>query len=108
MSGNVTDSIEHLLALKVMRLTRPSLEIAKNIITSESQDLVKNSFSNLNKNDSSSVESCETLASGQFLVLPQSFGNIYLGYDSNGNISMTVYYSRVLFSLKKYSQYFQH
>lgn len=79
MSGNVTDSIEHLLALKVMRLTRPSLEIAKNIITSESQDLVKNSFSNLNKNDSSSVESCETLASGQFLVLPQSFGNIYLG-----------------------------
>ncbi|CAG9811110.1 unnamed protein product [Chironomus riparius] len=60
--------IEHMLALKVMRLTRPTLTNFENLIFSERSDLPH-------------LESEESnyLPKSNFLLLPQSFGNIYLG-----------------------------
>ncbi|XP_046389018.1 trafficking protein particle complex subunit 13 isoform X1 [Ischnura elegans] len=69
---------EHLLALKVMRLTRPTL-FSPIIVTCEPSDLPKNLLNDDLKNDITSVPGAETLAVGQFLLLPQSFGSIYLG-----------------------------
>ncbi|KAG8230571.1 hypothetical protein J437_LFUL004484 [Ladona fulva] len=70
---------EHLLALKgVMRLTRPTL-FSPIIVTCETSDLPKNLLNDDLKNDITSVPGAETLAVGQFLLLPQSFGSIYLG-----------------------------
>ena len=63
--------IEHMLALKVMRLTRPTLTNFENLIFSERSDLPH-------------LESEESnyLPKSNFLLLPQSFGNIYLGESS--------------------------
>lgn len=72
------DRNEHLLTLKVMRLTRPTL-CSPIIVTSDSKDLPGNLLNNDLKNDITSVSGIESLSAGQFLLLPQSFGNIYLG-----------------------------
>ncbi|XP_044744584.1 trafficking protein particle complex subunit 13 [Coccinella septempunctata] len=69
---------EHSLALKVMRLTRPTLT-SPLPITCESKDLPGNLFNNALQQDPTSVEGVETLCCGQFLLLPQSPVNIYLG-----------------------------
>ncbi|XP_076237112.1 trafficking protein particle complex subunit 13 [Calliopsis andreniformis] len=69
---------EHLLALKVMRLTRPTLA-SPVVVTCDSTDLPGNTLNNELKNDCTALQGMETLAIGQFMVLPQSFGNIYLG-----------------------------
>ncbi|XP_074094942.1 trafficking protein particle complex subunit 13 [Cotesia typhae] len=69
---------EHLLALKVMRLTRPTMATSV-IVTCDSTDLPGNTLNNELKNDCTSLQGMESLAVGQFMVLPQSFGNIYLG-----------------------------
>lgn len=64
-----------------MRLTRPML-VAPQIITCEPKDLPQNSYHNVLQNDPTVVSGCETgleLGAGQFMLLPQSFGNIYLG-----------------------------
>ncbi|XP_059052882.1 trafficking protein particle complex subunit 13 [Achroia grisella] len=70
--------VEHLVALKVMRLTKPAL-ICPKIVTCDSKDLPGNILNNYLKDDATSVTQMETIAAGQFLLLPQSFGNIYLG-----------------------------
>ncbi|XP_063226118.1 trafficking protein particle complex subunit 13 [Bacillus rossius redtenbacheri] len=67
-----------LLALKVMRLTRPTL-CSPLIVTCNPKDLPGNLLNTDLKQDITSVPGVETLAAGQFLLLPQSFGNIYLG-----------------------------
>ncbi|KAG7196809.1 hypothetical protein KM043_016922 [Ampulex compressa] len=69
---------ENLLALKVMRLTRPTLA-SPIVVTCDSTDLPGNTLNNELKNDCAALQGMETLAIGQFMVLPQSFGNIYLG-----------------------------
>ncbi|KAI4498088.1 hypothetical protein M0802_006912 [Mischocyttarus mexicanus] len=69
---------EYLLALKVMRLTRPTLA-SPIVVTCDSTDLPGNTLNNELKNDCTALQGMETLAIGQFMVLPQSFGNIYLG-----------------------------
>lgn len=69
---------DYLLALKVMRLTRPTL-VSPDIIISESTDLPGNLFTKMVENDATAVKGSEALAAGQFMLLPQSFGNIYLG-----------------------------
>lgn len=95
----MTESGDQLLALKgkmtiqnlhsplsnifpVMRLTRPML-VAPQIISCEpSSDLPQQSYQTVLQNDPTVVSGCETgleLGSGQFMLLPQSFGNIYLG-----------------------------
>ncbi|XP_065331752.1 trafficking protein particle complex subunit 13 [Cloeon dipterum] len=69
---------EHPLSLKVMRLTRPSL-FSSMVVTCEQGDVPGNLFTNDLKKDLTAVTGSETLAVGQFLLLPQSFGNLYLG-----------------------------
>lgn len=61
-----------------MRLTRPTL-VNPQVITSEAKDLPGELFTQLLEKDVTSVRGAETLAAGQFMLLPQSFGNIYLG-----------------------------
>lgn len=61
-----------------MRLTRPTL-VNPLVITSEAKDLPNTLFSQILENDVTSVRGTETIAAGQFMLLPQSFGNIYLG-----------------------------
>lgn len=72
------DKIEHPLSLKVMRLTSPTLS-SPVIVTCETKDLPGNLLNANLKNDITSVSGAETLAVGQFLLVPQSFGSIYLG-----------------------------
>ncbi|KAJ8680204.1 hypothetical protein QAD02_015991 [Eretmocerus hayati] len=69
---------EQLLALKVMRLTRPTLAHPV-VVTCDSTDLPGNTLNVALKKDCTALKGMETLAIGQFMVLPQSFGNIYLG-----------------------------
>ncbi|XP_045447881.1 trafficking protein particle complex subunit 13 [Melitaea cinxia] len=70
--------VEHLVALKVMRLTKPAL-ISPKIVTCDFKDLPGNILNNFLKDDATSILQLETVTAGQFLLLPQSFGNIYLG-----------------------------
>lgn len=69
---------DYLLALKVMRLTRPTL-VTPDVIVSESNDLPGILFDKLGLNDATVMKNAEHISGGQFLLLPQSFGNIYLG-----------------------------
>ncbi|XP_053689256.1 probable trafficking protein particle complex subunit 13 homolog isoform X2 [Sabethes cyaneus] len=61
-----------------MRLTRPTL-VSSQIVTAESKDLPQNTFEKILQATATTVQGSETLAAGQFMLLPQSFGNIYLG-----------------------------
>uniref|UniRef100_A0A6P7H2G6 Trafficking protein particle complex subunit 13-like n=1 Tax=Diabrotica virgifera virgifera TaxID=50390 RepID=A0A6P7H2G6_DIAVI len=72
------ESEEHTMALKVMRLTRPTLA-SPLPITCDSKDLPGNLLNNALQQDPTSVEGTETLSVGQFLLLPQTPVNIYLG-----------------------------
>lgn len=69
---------EHLLSLKVMRLTRPTIATPA-IVTCDSADLPGNTLNNALKEDCTALQGMEVLAVGQLMVLPQSFGSIYLG-----------------------------
>ncbi|XP_076259341.1 trafficking protein particle complex subunit 13 isoform X2 [Rhynchophorus ferrugineus] len=69
---------EHLLALRVMRLTRPTLA-SPLPVTCDSKDLPGNLLNTALQQDPTAVPGTETLAIGQFLLLPQSPVNIYLG-----------------------------
>lgn len=66
------------LALKVMRLTRPSLYNTLPI-ASDTRDLIGDLFSNAQKCDLGAEMNLEHFNTGNLLMLPQSFGNIYLG-----------------------------
>ncbi|XP_053303987.1 trafficking protein particle complex subunit 13 isoform X4 [Spea bombifrons] len=78
---------EHLLALKVMRLTKPTL--FTNIpVTCEDRDLPGDLFNNLMKDDPSTVKGAEMLMLGEMLTLPQNFGNIFLGETFSSYISV--------------------
>lgn len=57
----------------VMRLTSPTLS-SPVIVTCETKDLPGNLLNANLKNDITSVNGAETLAVGQFLLVPQSFG----------------------------------
>lgn len=78
---------EHLLALKVMRLTKPTL--FTNIpVTCEEKDLPGDLFNQLMKDDPSTVNGAEILMLGEMLTLPQNFGNIFLGETFSSYISV--------------------
>lgn len=74
----VRDKTEHLLTLKVMRLMKPSL-INSVLVTTDVKDLPGNLLNNYLKSEITSVPGSETISSGQFMLLPQCFGSIYLG-----------------------------
>ncbi|XP_030049052.1 trafficking protein particle complex subunit 13 isoform X4 [Microcaecilia unicolor] len=78
---------EHLLALKVMRLTKPTL--FTNIpVTCEDGDLPGDLLNHLMKDDPSTVKGAEMLMLGEMLTLPQNFGNIFLGETFSSYISV--------------------
>jgi len=67
-----------LLALKVMRLTRPTLYSTLPVIC-DTVDLPGDSFNEILRKEVAGVHNIPLLATGDLLMLPQSFGNIYLG-----------------------------
>ncbi|XP_004862925.1 trafficking protein particle complex subunit 13 isoform X1 [Heterocephalus glaber] len=78
---------DHLLALKVMRLTKPTL--FTNIpVTCEEKDLPGDLFNQLMRDDPSTVNGAEILMLGEMLTLPQNFGNIFLGETFSSYISV--------------------
>ncbi|BES98978.1 Protein of unknown function (DUF974) [Nesidiocoris tenuis] len=69
---------DHLVSLKVMRLTRPSL-VSPVVVTNDAKDLAGNLFNTALKRDVAAVPGTETINASCFLLLPQCFGSIYLG-----------------------------
>lgn len=72
------DTEQHLLTLKVMRLTKPTLQ-SPLPLTCDSKDLPGNLLNNSLQQDPTAVKGTETICCGEFLLLPQSPVNIYLG-----------------------------
>jgi len=70
--------VDHCLALKVMRLTRPTLG-QTTVVQSSGTDLEKDMFLNSIITDMNTNTMMSPVLPGGLLVLPQSFGNIYLG-----------------------------
>jgi len=70
--------VEHCLALKVMRLTRPTIG-QPTIVQSSGSDIEKDMFINSIAKDMNTNAMLPEVVPGGLLVLPQSFGNIYLG-----------------------------
>lgn len=56
-----------------MRLTRPMLA-SPVVVTCDSTDLPGNTLNVDLKNDCTTLQGMETVAVGQFMILPQSFG----------------------------------
>ncbi|XP_023218162.1 trafficking protein particle complex subunit 13-like [Centruroides sculpturatus] len=69
---------DHLLALKVMRLTRPSL-FSTLFLTCDTKDIPYEAFQKELLNDIGAPTNLSMYNTGNLLMLPQSFGNIYLG-----------------------------
>ncbi|XP_030291314.1 trafficking protein particle complex subunit 13 isoform X3 [Sparus aurata] len=78
---------EHLLALKVMRLTKPTL-FTNMPVTCEERDLPGDLFGQLMREDPSTIKGAEILMLGEMLTLPQNFGNIFLGETFSSYISV--------------------
>jgi len=72
------ERVEHCLALKVMRLTRPTLGTSTIVQAGEREGDRGLLNVALNKDVNTAIKQ-PALLPGQLLVLPQSFGNIYLG-----------------------------
>lgn len=81
-------TVDHLLALKVMRLTRPTLAAPLVVTADPKLDLLRDSLDSELRADAASLRGLEELALGQTLVLPQSFGNIYLGETFTSYVSL--------------------
>ncbi|XP_065069428.1 trafficking protein particle complex subunit 13-like [Rhopilema esculentum] len=78
IQGDILKEKDQLLALKVMRLTRPTIKPLLQV-TCEEQDLPGECFENDFKSDAAAIKGIELFSSGELLSLPQSFGSIYLG-----------------------------
>ncbi|XP_050295166.1 trafficking protein particle complex subunit 13 [Anthonomus grandis grandis] len=89
---------EHLLALKVMRLTRPTLA-SPLPITCDSKDLPGNLLNNALQQDPTSVPGSETIAVGQFLLLPQNPVDIYLGETFSSYICVFSETSQIVYNV---------
>lgn len=72
------ERVEHCLALKVMRLTRPTLGQPV-VVQGGDSDCDLGMVRRAGEDDLNTAARRPTLLPGQLLVLPQSFGNIYLG-----------------------------
>lgn len=72
------ERVEHNLALKVMRLTRPTLGVPA-IVQTTGRDIDRDILSNALQADVNTSSRLSEMMPGELLVLPQSFGNIYLG-----------------------------
>lgn len=61
-----------------MRLSRPTL-VGPQLTYSEPGDLMHDAFQQMMMDDGTAVPGPKTMSVGQFLLLPQSFGSVYLG-----------------------------
>eukprot|EP00095_Tigriopus_kingsejongensis_P005454 maker-scaffold224_size251237-snap-gene-1.50 protein:Tk05454 transcript:maker-scaffold224_size251237-snap-gene-1.50-mRNA-1 annotation:"hypothetical protein L798_11742" len=86
--SGASGSLEHPLALKVMRLTRPTLATPLVIAHSPDRDLLKDCLEQDLAADPNALQALPALAMGQAIVLPQSFGNIYLGESFISYVSL--------------------
>lgn len=84
---NSSISREHPLALKVMRLTKPTF-LTNHINPNETRDLPGKAFDQSSKNNLTIIENNEDIALSKFLTLPQNFGNIFLGEVFSSYISV--------------------
>jgi len=73
-----TNDVKSLLTIKVLRLVRPNL-IGPLALSCDSRDLPGDLWERELKTDVTAVNGLEMLSLGQFLRLPQGFGNMYLG-----------------------------
>eukprot|EP00094_Tigriopus_californicus_P006642 TCALIF_06396-PA protein Name:"Similar to Trappc13 Trafficking protein particle complex subunit 13 (Rattus norvegicus)" AED:0.10 eAED:0.10 QI:103/0.83/0.85/1/0.83/0.85/7/522/367 len=80
--------VEHPLALKVMRLTRPTLATPIVITNDPDRDMLKDTMNQDLAQDPNALSGLTSLALGQSLVLPQSFGSIYLGETFTSYVSL--------------------
>ncbi|XP_070196240.1 trafficking protein particle complex subunit 13-like [Littorina saxatilis] len=78
---------EQLLALKVMRLTKPSL-MAYQPLVSDSRDLCGDVIQQINQSDLAKPIGLDYFPLGDLLTLPQNFGNIFLGETFSSYISV--------------------
>ena len=69
----MTNNIKIVDLFLVMRLTRPTLA-STTVVTCDSSDLPEYTLNIQLKNDCTALQGMETVAVGQFMVLPQSFG----------------------------------
>ncbi|CAM9883106.1 unnamed protein product [Lampetra planeri] len=79
--------MDHLLALKVMRLTRPSLHIALPV-SCEERDLAGGLLGQCPPDRAAFVSGGDCTVLGDMLTLPQNFGNIFLGETFSSYISV--------------------
>lgn len=77
----------HSLVLKVMRLSKPSLLIGHPII-SEVADMTENALDEVFDKDVTLPRHFPSVGLGEFLALPQNFGNIFLGETFSSYISV--------------------
>ncbi|KAF6031524.1 TRAPPC13 [Bugula neritina] len=80
---------EHLLTLKVMRLTKPSLGRA-NLVYLDGRDVdgSEDPYLITNQNDANVISPTPYESNSPALLLPQSFGNIFLGETFSSYISI--------------------
>ena len=78
---------DHLVALKVMRLTKPSL-MNSHPLTCDTRDLPGDTLHDLLQNDVSISPGIEHFGLSDLLTLPQNFGNIFLGETFSSYISV--------------------
>ncbi|ESO89020.1 hypothetical protein LOTGIDRAFT_106290 [Lottia gigantea] len=78
---------DQLLALKVMRLTKPTL-MPFNLILADDNDLCGKEIQSQNQNDLSKPRDLSYFPLGDLLTLPQNFGNIVLGETFSSYISV--------------------
>lgn len=83
-----TKDREHLLALKVMRLTKPTLLVSTPRLQCDPWDLPKDSFEHSNKLELNVLPRFQSVTLEELLVLPQNFGNIFLGETFSSYVSI--------------------
>ncbi|XP_041356918.1 trafficking protein particle complex subunit 13-like isoform X1 [Gigantopelta aegis] len=85
--GREREQLPQLLALKVMRLTKPTLMPYQPVVC-ESRDLCGDVFLKMNSNDLAKPRNLDYFPLGDMLTLPQNFGNIFLGETFSSYISV--------------------
>uniref|UniRef100_T1J8V5 Trafficking protein particle complex subunit 13 n=1 Tax=Strigamia maritima TaxID=126957 RepID=T1J8V5_STRMM len=77
-----------ILTLKVMRLTRPSLFTTLPLTCDSQRDLPGDCFNSETRQDVGGISTLNNCSLGELLMLPQSFGDIYLGQVFSSYISV--------------------
>ncbi|XP_013389860.1 trafficking protein particle complex subunit 13 isoform X2 [Lingula anatina] len=78
---------EHFLALKVMRLTKPTMMVS-HPVTCDQRDLPGNTLNDITAKDLATDKETPYFGLGELLTLPQNFGNIFLGETFSSYISV--------------------